>query len=193
MAYNKEKFVEALLFFAHNTKKEVYGVLKAMKLLYFSDLEHLRRCQRTITGDEYYRHMHGPVPLASYKLIEENSPKAAGKKMEFDFESAAKIVPIPVEKGEQYRIIPKRQPNRDVFSDSDLEVLQETAEVWRDATADQIKKGSYEETQKKLGIDLQKEPIGSVIPILKILSPEEQQFVKIIETEIADFEKSLTI
>jgi len=43
--------------------------LKAAKLLYFVDKEHLVRHGRPITGDRYYCLDHGPVPSASLNAI----------------------------------------------------------------------------------------------------------------------------
>lgn len=194
MNYDREKFIEAILFFAKHTSPKRYGILKAMKLLYFSDLEHLKRYHRTITGDQYVRIQNGPVPTKSYAIISEISPTSR-RRVETDPEllSAMEIESTPTQRGDQYRIIPRRDYNPEIFSDSDIEVMGEIAEIWKDADADQIREGSYEWSSKNLGVDLRRLSIGESIQHTLILPPEERRLIEESEKEDRELEELLRL
>lgn len=193
--FNKGKLIEALLFFARYTDPSKYGVLKALKLLYFSDLLHLKEYQRTITGDEYSRIDHGPIPKKSYTLIRElYKPQYENIRPDPELQAAINIQKNQTQRGTtQFRIRAKRKFREEKFSDSELEIMKKVAEIYRDETADMMEKSSYQWTEKELGIDLSQLSIGDTIPHEKILSQEERNFVKEIEKESKFFEDSIGI
>lgn len=67
--HERQKLVEAVLYFATNVKK--LGKVKLFKLLYFLDFEHFRDTGRSVTGMDYVAWKMGPVRkfyIASYRL-----------------------------------------------------------------------------------------------------------------------------
>ncbi|WP_416268832.1 Panacea domain-containing protein [Burkholderia cepacia] len=65
--HDRQKLVEAVLFFATNVKK--LGKVKLFKLLYFLDFEHFRDTGRSVTGMDYVAWKMGPVPEALHNEL----------------------------------------------------------------------------------------------------------------------------
>lgn len=57
---SREKFIQAILYFAHNVA--ALGKVKLFKLLYLLDFDHYRQTGRSVTGLEYRAWKMGPVP-----------------------------------------------------------------------------------------------------------------------------------
>jgi uncharacterized phage-associated protein len=58
---NRERLVNAIVFFAKNTR--YCGKIKLFKLLYLLDFEHFRQTGKSVTGFEYQAWKFGPVPI----------------------------------------------------------------------------------------------------------------------------------
>ncbi len=129
MQYQPEKFLNAAVFFARNTDPKIFGVTKLMKLLFFSDFLHYERYGRPIVGDQYYHLPEGPVPTTSYDLW-----KGAMRGEKTGLEGYIKIIEEPVSDHKIFRIEALRDFDENVFSDSDLEVMQEVAKEFFDVT-----------------------------------------------------------
>ncbi|MDP2320793.1 MAG: Panacea domain-containing protein [Acidobacteriota bacterium] len=116
------KLVNALAFFAD---AGVGGLtkLKAAKLLYLADQRHLFRFGRPITGDRYIAMDLGPVPESAFQLI---SSLADPEEAEDPGRRAA-AERLSLRKGvlQKYAVVRAVQkPDLEVFSDSEIEVLQ---------------------------------------------------------------------
>jgi len=59
---NREKLVQAVLYFAINTRS--LGKIKLFKLLYLLDFEHYRQTGHSVTGLRYSAWKMGPVPVS---------------------------------------------------------------------------------------------------------------------------------
>jgi uncharacterized phage-associated protein len=71
MAVNLRKFMQLIVFFAHQEAVKPLGKTKLFKLLYFTDAAHVQTAGQSITGEEYRKAPHGPVPLhGGYALKE---------------------------------------------------------------------------------------------------------------------------
>lgn len=58
---NRERLINAIVFFAQNT---LYcGKIKLFKLLYLLDFEHFRQTGKSVTGFDYQAWKFGPVPV----------------------------------------------------------------------------------------------------------------------------------
>jgi uncharacterized phage-associated protein len=68
-AFNVEKFADAMAFLADRVRD--LSTLKAVKLLYLADRDHLLRHGRPILGDWYACMEHGPVPARAYDLLKQ--------------------------------------------------------------------------------------------------------------------------
>lgn len=187
--FNKRKFIEAVLYFAKNTVPDRYGMIKAVKLLYFADLEHFRRYSRPIIGDQFARWPLGPVPIQSYGILDCIKTGAQEKtKIDEDLYNAINIKKRSIFNFTQFLIVPMREPDMNIFSNSDEEILKEVADKWNSATGEEIKNGSYKWTKENLGIDLEEMGIGEMISHFLILPPEEQKTAMAMEKEDYIFE-----
>jgi hypothetical protein len=70
--FNREKFKDALHFvIAHAGGRPGFGAIKLYKTLWFSDAKTWLLTGRSITGEEYIRRQHGPVPKHGQDVISE--------------------------------------------------------------------------------------------------------------------------
>lgn len=120
--YDFEKFVQALAYFAWRDLPDL-DKLKVAKLLYYADKKHLLAYGRPILGDTYYCLDHGPVPSASVNLLNEAEQQTTSQRHELD----SKIHNyVDVDTSKTYPIFTKkREPDLDVFSDSEIAVLND--------------------------------------------------------------------
>jgi len=135
--YDVEKFKNAVLFFA--TRVGNLGITKLNKLLYFSDFEHFKRYGRPILGDRYVRMEQGPVPSISYATFNANFRDKQDDSLRDAFDVRAESVFNYSRK----TIFGKREPDLDVFSSSELEVMRIVAERWCSATARAVSDQSH--------------------------------------------------
>ena len=63
MKVNLRKLMQLIMFFAHHEAVKPLGKTKLFKLLYFTDVTHLRTAGEPITGTEYLKYPYGPVPM----------------------------------------------------------------------------------------------------------------------------------
>lgn len=68
VTHEREKLINAIIFFATNTR--FLGKTKLCKLLYFLDFEHYKETGRSVTGMEYFAWKMGPVPVALYEEVD---------------------------------------------------------------------------------------------------------------------------
>lgn len=74
--FKVEKFADAMAYLAERISD--LTTLKAAKLLYFADRDHLLRHGRPIIGDWYVCMKYGPVPSTAYDLLKElRAPEGA--------------------------------------------------------------------------------------------------------------------
>ena len=107
--FNVEKFVNAVAYLSKNCPDSTK--LSICKHLYFADKEHLLRYGRPIVGDQYYKLPHGPVPSHGLDMLR-------GKASAPELALLDKYVSV-----EGNAIRPKRDPDRKVFSKTDIEIL----------------------------------------------------------------------
>jgi uncharacterized phage-associated protein len=152
--FQPRKFVEALTLFASAGVSDLTK-LKAVKLVYFADRMHLLRFGRPIVGGTYYCLDKGPVPSEALDAINAAEAWAGNRdapvRNELVSELDRKLVLQRTGLQIHRRIAAKAKPDRDVFSESELQVLSQVArelgrlsvgslilmshahEAWRDA------------------------------------------------------------
>jgi len=120
LKFKPEKLVHSLVFFSNAGVSDLTK-LKAAKLFYFADKEHLLRYGRPILGDVYYCLPYGPVPSVA---LNEMSDASENPEVE-DSDRNLFCQYLDVEKGVNPHPIfkAKRAHDPDVFSESELEVL----------------------------------------------------------------------
>jgi len=129
--FRAAKFVAAVTYLAQACRGMTK--LKLCKMLYFADKEHLVRFGRPITGDQYYKLPHGPIPTRGLDLLK-------GQGYAPDVALLEKYVAV---KG--MTIHPKQAPENRVFSRSDLGVLDSVCSKYGRMTVVQLRTLSHKE------------------------------------------------
>jgi len=71
MRVNLRKLMQLIIFFAHHETVKPLGKTKLFKLLYFTDVTHIRTVGEPITGAEYLKYPYGPVPMQGNYVLKE--------------------------------------------------------------------------------------------------------------------------
>lgn len=125
--FDPEKFVASLAFFASHAKD--VDKLKAAKLLYYADKYHLVRYGKPILGDVYYHLDYGPVPSKALDIMNEAiDPYRLRGIPQSNLELLMRYVKIDTEGKAHPTFQAKTKPDLEVFSESELEALNETIE-----------------------------------------------------------------
>jgi uncharacterized phage-associated protein len=131
MNAHRKKLLNAVLFFARNTKRP--NLTKMLKLLYFLDFTHFKKTGYPSIGLEYYAWEKGPVPKEFWIEIKDG-------KIPDDFKSKFAILireneedPISSRKELLFKAIAK--PDLKIFSPREIEILEYLADVYRDTPA----------------------------------------------------------
>jgi len=109
MLPNKRKILQALNYLASSQDDKIISEMKAYKLLWLADRYHLRQYARTITHDNYYAMQYGVVPSTAKDMVDNLSNSVRNQKY--------------IQKAEKYYYKSVNEVDMDVFSDSDVEVL----------------------------------------------------------------------
>jgi len=113
IGFNHKKAVQTLAYFAQK-EGGVINKMKAFKLIWLSDRLHLRKYGRPILNDVYFALPKGPIP-SSTKDLADNSDYLA--------DSERELREQVLEDAGRYTIKSKIEVQKNVFSESDLEVM----------------------------------------------------------------------
>lgn len=182
-----EKLVQALVFFAQRGVRDL-DKMKAAKLLFHADKYHLLKYGRPVLGDQYACMDYGPVPSASLNVMND---VVAGDK---HFRPLAKELfdeYLTVEKS-MFRKYPvfraRKEPDLDVFSDSDIEALDHAQKNHGAKSAWNLSEQSHEEPSWKLANE-QRAPGSSVIMDYRLFfegHPEAADMLRFVEAQQED-------
>ena len=115
-----EKLVETILYLARQGLE--LDQYKLVKLLYLADRDHFRRFRRPISFDRYVAMQYGPVASYALRLIKGGKVTGIDRSdLPFEFKKLDKLIFIER---------PKRDIKRDLFSKSDLMVLDQTVATY---------------------------------------------------------------
>ena len=117
----REKLINAILFFASNT--HFCGKVKLFKLLYLFDFDHFRESGRPALGLDYRAWKLGPVPLEV--MQEWDQP-------ETDFAAAVDIVPEQVINYVRETVVAKRAFDDGAFTKRELRIMHDLSDRFRD-------------------------------------------------------------
>lgn len=140
-SFNLDKLIHAIAFFASKEIRDL-SKLKAAKLLYFADKDHLLKFGRPIIGDVYFCLPYGPVP--SLSLNEMNDAIDTGSLEEGDEIQADAVCFASVLKvhkpflGGHPVFRAKNGFDSDVFSKSEIASLERVAEQFGTKTAPEL-------------------------------------------------------
>lgn len=112
--FDYKKATQALNYLARQERAKKINKMKAIKLIWAADRFHLRMYARPVTGDRYMAMQYGPV-ASSVKDIAEQSDFLSAEEKTY---SVRYIKPM-----DNYTILSLREPDLNVFSQTDLEAL----------------------------------------------------------------------
>ena len=113
--YSYMEAVQAVNFFALSSPHRKINKIKALKLIYLADRDHLRRHGRTITNDEYFAMEYGPVPSATKDILQLDEISGSKEK-----KYASKFLTLQ----QRYMIKSVGDLDSSLFSDSELNSLR---------------------------------------------------------------------
>jgi len=149
MSLDTVKLQNLILHLAGHPKVFDLGITKLYKLIYFSDVRHLREYGQSITGSEYIKYPHGPVPSRGEKIL-----KVMKK------ESVLEEKPIQITQEMQRRSLRAlRHANLSVFSEQELSTIDAVCTELGAMTATALSDLSHDE------------PAWICAPLLDKLSP----------------------
>ncbi|MDP2856334.1 MAG: Panacea domain-containing protein [bacterium] len=138
MNYNREKFKQAVLFFATNGGWDV-GKKKLAKLLYFTDFTLYELREQSLTEMEYTKKDYGPMP----------EPKVFYKAL-CDLEKEGAITVEKPNSIKLEKIVPKEKVNLQVFDDDEKQVLTQILEKYRAENAGGLERLAQAEPPYKM-------------------------------------------
>jgi len=189
--FDPEKLVQALAFFASRGVNDL-DTLKAVKLLYFADRQHLLKYGRPILGDDYYCMKNGPIPTNALGQIQDalsSSPTGDHDPLFDEY--------FGVDRTHQHaRFTLKKEPDLDVFSATDVEVLESVLEAYGDKSAWKLRELTHlDECVKLADQERLTRGVGSVrIPFELFFSGTESKLLQLVEADQdnRDFAESLS-
>ncbi len=148
ITYDPTKFVELVVHIAEQLHDDCAGgATKLNKILFFVEFSHLRRHHQVISGCEFQKFPHGPVPrqMAAVRrqLIESGS---------------AKLVKQNYYGYPQERLIPLRGADLELFTNQEMQTISDVLVKVADMTAAEVSNLSHQELGWRLTRD------GEVIP-----------------------------
>lgn len=164
-SFDREKALEVLLYISSH----ISDMYKALKILYFADLEHLAKYGRFINGDTYIAMQHGPVPCQSYDIIK--GIRGDGINTATEMEKASLDF-------NNNSLIPKRKPNLELLSRSDIKCLDNSILKYKDKSFSDLHLESSGSAY--LGTDLNDEI--SVFAIAKMF-PDSERLVNYLQNQ----------
>ncbi len=147
--FHEDKVISALLYIARRlislkSPKAKPDLHKIFKIMYFADQKHLARYGRPVLGDFYIAMDHGPVPSQVYdmiKFVRGDTIFESGKGYGGFFDV------------NDHYVHPKQKPDMDLFSESDLECINESLQENRYLSFDQLKTKSHDNAYCKAAKD----------------------------------------
>lgn len=125
---NEDKALEAVVYIANlEPRIDIYHTVKTM---FFADKWHLNKYARPVLGDTYMKMNNGPVPSLIKDII--------GKTNFLSLDMLEKISLAFETKGKNKNIIPKRAADLSLFSESDIECINEALEYCKDKSFSEL-------------------------------------------------------
>src|SRR6266851_4569496 len=135
MKVNLRKLRQLIIFFAHHEAVKPLGKTKLFKLLYFTDVTHIRTVGEPITGAEYRKFPFGPVPMQGDFAL---------KELQLHRLISQKIVPMPNQ--HFMREFSARQaPDMAIFTVQEIETIHHVIQEYGKDTASVLSWRSHQE------------------------------------------------
>lgn len=135
ISHHREKLINAIVFFAENTR--YCGKLKLIKLLYLLDFGHFRETGRSVTGLEYSAWKMGPVPVSFFEEWDDVRP---------DLSAAIEIRPVRVINFVRETVRARAPFDATHFTKRELRLMKQLAERFRDDLSRPMVELTHEES-----------------------------------------------
>lgn len=124
---NTSKALEVILWLANREPGiDIYHLVKAA---FFADKAHITEYGRPIVGDDYEAREYGPLPRVIYGLLRHEP---------LEILAAGTNGILPFQIGEDFGVLPEREPNLRKLSESDQDALQGGLDFVRDKSFDEL-------------------------------------------------------
>ena len=135
VAYDARKFAEMVLHVAGCQQDDrAGGATKLNKVLFFAEFTHLRRHHRVISGCEFQKLPHGPAPRQLLPVRQKLIDSEAAQLVEEDFLGRP-----------QHRLIPSRAADLNVFTDEEIQTIEDVLDQLAGMTGTQVSDLSHQE------------------------------------------------
>ena len=124
---DEQKALEVVLYVIQS----LHDMYHALKALYVADKLHLERYGRIMYGESYHAMDLGPVASIAYDILKADEPPLMSRTVE-----AGRSL---IERRQPYDRLPRRDPNMDYLSKSDIECLDEAVALCNTRTIRELK------------------------------------------------------
>ena len=133
--FDSTKFREIVLYISKRSEDDrSFGATKLNKLLFYMDFDSYRLLGSPITGATYQHLAEGPAPR---QLLTERDNLIAVGDAALEERERYSVT--------QHRLVPGREPNLDLFSQDELEIVENVLAKFRAYNAREISDHSHEE------------------------------------------------
>ena len=132
--FDTTRFDELVLLIANHPNVTDLGLTKLYKLLYFAEVECLRECGNTMTGAEYLKYEHGPVPSRGELRLK-------------TLKRAEHLTTVKEPYGTYFieRVVPQRAADRSLFDAQELQAIDRVCQRYGSQTATYLSELSHQE------------------------------------------------
>jgi uncharacterized phage-associated protein len=178
--FDLAKFVQALVFFSKNGVSDLTK-LKAAKLFYFADKEHLLKYGRPIIGDVYFALNLGPVPSHADDFFDEAQAAHQAGPSTPEQEEFLQYLDVVADYWPRY--VANGEENFRVFSKSDLEVLADVAKRYGKFHWKRLVDLSHQESAYKLADKDRSRNGRAPMPYETFFDGENSEMLELVEVE----------
>ncbi|MFH0779790.1 MAG: Panacea domain-containing protein [Parcubacteria group bacterium] len=136
------KLKAIIKYFCANTNPDLLGKTKLMKLFYFLDFSHIKKCGTSVTGDTYYNLEFGPIPTMIKNLVDLSEEKPESSLL-------SDVMEVQCKDGqEMHKIVCGRdftKKDEEYFSPLEFETLANVCKRFKDYSTEQIVNASHQE------------------------------------------------
>ena len=131
---NAEKFKDLVLHISNSPYVPNLAKTKLWKLIYFIDVTSLRETGQSVTGSEYIKYEHGPVPSRGEKLLKQ--VQSEGKiSVEQEIYTSYRI----------NKIVAQAPSESKIFSEHEINLIDRICQNYGSKTASYLSNASHDE------------------------------------------------
>jgi uncharacterized phage-associated protein len=179
--FNLAKFIQGLVFLSRSGVTDLTK-LKAAKLFYFADKEHLLQFGRPIIGDVYYALNLGPLPSEADDFLDDMEVAHLTGPATPDQEQFLRYLDVVADYWPRY--VATGEENFKVFSKSDLQVLADVVKKYGKLHWKQLVDLSHEEAAWKIANKQRKQNGRALMPYETFFADADRdEMLKLAEAE----------